>query len=530
MLEQYAATLQIASDAADAGSVHVMVMPWGKTITHNGRSVTFDRGSLAVPNDLVPVNVDHDGGSVARIGKLTEFADTDAGLEAVLKLSDTALGRDVLTLLRDGVIEEVSAGVMPTGEHRDDAGTWHKQGDLDHVAIVGAAAFGEDGSRVLEVHHKGADTVTDTPATEPTPEAENHSAELDAEVLELRKSITELAESVRGVQVKEPNPLEAFTLDQFIKARIAGEHRGGSRLHIEGVTDHMIEAVQKYALADDTTTTGAGVVPDFQSSEIISIVDANRPFHQSIPSDPIGSAGMTVDYPIVATKPSVAVQSTQKTEVDSTAMDINTLAVALATYAGASDVAIQLIERSSPSFVQQLFREYAHVYATTTEAAGIAAALAGAGDTAVLADLGADADATRAAFLAANTAIITGVRKPADTVWVGATRWEQLLNLVDTTKRPLMTFPDSQSVNADGQVNASAMTAKYLGMTVILVPDSVATTCVIANAARSVAVLEQSPQQLRALQVDLLGWNMGIYAYWALAVKYAAGLSSLTPS
>jgi len=220
--------------------------------------------------------------------------------------------------------------------------------------------------------------------------------------------------------------------------------------------DDAKHKMEQFADAN-TTTTGAGVVPDFLSSEYLSIIASSRAFLGNIPSDPIGNAGMSVVYPKKTSGPSVAVQASEFDAPSSTAMPIGTISVDLLTYAGANSVSQQLIARSQPAFVDILFRELAGQYAQVTDAASIATAVAGAGDTAVLADLGADAGATFAAFQLANTAIIAGVREPADTVFLAPDRWAQLNSLVDTDGRPLLVFGANGPMNAQGQSQFNTM-------------------------------------------------------------------------
>jgi len=53
------------------------------------------------------------------IGKPTKMAEDERGLYTETKVSDTALGRDLLTLVADGVIDEMSIGFMPVREEYD---------------------------------------------------------------------------------------------------------------------------------------------------------------------------------------------------------------------------------------------------------------------------------------------------------------------------------------------------------------------------------------------------------------------------
>jgi uncharacterized protein len=47
------------------------------------------------------------------IGKPLEMRETDLGLEVVAKISPTERGQECLTLMRDGVIDELSIGFDP---------------------------------------------------------------------------------------------------------------------------------------------------------------------------------------------------------------------------------------------------------------------------------------------------------------------------------------------------------------------------------------------------------------------------------
>jgi len=341
---------------------------------------------------------------------------------------------------------------------------------------------------------------------EETPEVVAYDdSDLRAEVLRLTDQIDVLENRV----VDEPPPGD---IHDFVLATMRGDEA----------------RIQEFALASDTTTTAAGVVPDYLSGEIISIIDTARPFVASFQNDPIGAAGMSVVYPLVTQKPTVAVQAVENTEVETTAFTIGTSSFDLATYAGANRSSIQLIERSQPSFVQALFAELAGAYAIATETAAITTALTAVTQVEILADASTDAAATIAAFAAANTQVVDGVRRPATHVWCGSTRWEQLLTLVDTAGRPLVTWPGGGPSNAFGLGSLSAMTGSLSGLTLVLVPNMPDAADMIMGWAGGAANLEQSPQQLRALQVDTLSWELGVYGLYQFATKYPAAFVEFT--
>ena len=75
-----------------------------RTIDHNG--------------NRVKTLMHHDPVSI--VGKPIVMREDDQGLYTESKISDTALGRDLLTLLADGVLDEMSIGYIPVEEEYDE--------------------------------------------------------------------------------------------------------------------------------------------------------------------------------------------------------------------------------------------------------------------------------------------------------------------------------------------------------------------------------------------------------------------------
>lgn len=73
------------------------------------------------------------------IGMPIELRETDDGLHVKAKVSDTQLGRDAMTLMRDGVIDRMSIGFMipKGGSEEDDSGIRHiKELELMEISVV----------------------------------------------------------------------------------------------------------------------------------------------------------------------------------------------------------------------------------------------------------------------------------------------------------------------------------------------------------------------------------------------------------
>lgn len=528
---------------ADERRVRVRLLPFGRTINYDGRRIMYDAGAVSVPDRLIPVNIDHGGGALERVGRITSTTVEHDAIYADLQLSDTTAGRDAYALLKDGVIDEVSAGVMldPAREYIDNAGVAHWFGNLDHAALVGNSGFGNEGaaaSRVLSVHDRNERKVSNMPPEVPTgtieppatPVAPAGDFASHADIERLERLIAE-----HGT----PAPTAANTprlfrdLSDFVntqRAAASGNSNAQAKMakHYAQVTPYVegvAGAVAEHALEDDTTTTAAGLVPDYLSSEIIGRIDRRRPYVASIPSDPIGPYGMSVVYPKVVTKPDVDTQSAEKAEVTSQAMDIDPVSVDLVTYAGASDVSLQLVERSQPSFLNRLFDELAGVYAMRTDAAAVAHAVANAGDTAVLANFATDPAASWAAAVAGVAAVAADDGTNATSMVVATDRWAQLLGMVDSDGRPILSFGTGQ--NAQGSAALNSFNANWGGLNIIHDPHAATGTALIKSA-DATASLELAPQQLRAVQVGLLGLDVGVWGLFAHVVKYPDSLYTLT--
>ncbi|RPI25081.1 MAG: phage major capsid protein [Actinobacteria bacterium] len=512
MIESYAIPLEATAE----GGAKVRVMPWSQVIEHAGQKITYQPDALEVP-DFVPVSIDHGDGVLERIGRLERHAESEDGLYGELHISDTQIGRDVRTLLVDGVLTDVSAGVLvDRSKDQNKDGVISRHGTLDHISIVSRGAFSQtpNGARVLAAYQE------EPAMTEPTPEVYATKAEVE----ELNRQIASLSVPDPKPQVTRPGNFK--NLQEYFLTQ-ADALRGNSKAQARMARYVEESDLSEYVLDDDTTTTAAGIVPDYLSNDVISLIDARRPFVESVPSDPVGAYGMSVVYPEVKVKPTVAIQAAEKTEVESTAMDIDPTSVDLKTYAGASDVSLQLIERSQPSFLDLLFRELAAAYARRTETVLSAAVVAAAGDTAVLANLGADGAITWTAVADAAGAVAAGVGFPPDTMWVSTDRWAQLIGLADADGRPIIVPEGNGPANAQGVGSFNTFNFSYGGLRLIVVPAAAAGTCIIGWSG-GVATLETRPQQLRALQVNLLGVNCGVWGLFAAIVKYPDAFSTLT--
>lgn len=145
---------------APEGVVTVRMVPYEQpTQIYEDLTETFARGSLAgatkVPNRVKVTDQQHN--AMVVIGHAVAIRDEADGLYADLKIADTAAGRDTLTLMRDGFLDEVSIEFRPLAKHmkvtRDETGMTfvrYERALLLGVSPVSHGAYGRQ-AKVLSV-------------------------------------------------------------------------------------------------------------------------------------------------------------------------------------------------------------------------------------------------------------------------------------------------------------------------------------------------------------------------------------------
>lgn len=146
-------------DGGDGRTLHGPLLPWGveARVVDQGRLVveTFTRGALAgtVP-DRVPLTATHprDAGTLP-IGVTLTIEDRADAAWGEWRVSDTALGNEVLALAADQVPLGLSIGFMelPGGSSwsPDRSRVTRTRAALDHVAVVRVPAY--EGAGVVGV-------------------------------------------------------------------------------------------------------------------------------------------------------------------------------------------------------------------------------------------------------------------------------------------------------------------------------------------------------------------------------------------
>jgi len=344
---------------------------------------------------------------------------------------------------------------------------------------------------------------------------ENETPEVEpaAEVVEASTPVEAAAPTTQYIQVGEPRALDGMTAGRFAKTQL--EAAAG---------DRDAQMIVEAALADNTTTTGAGVVPTRFLTEVISVLDNSRPFIDSISRDALPESGMDFKIPRVTQKPSVAEQSSEGDEVDSTAFNLDYLTVDVKTFGGGERISRQLIERSDPAFLDRLILEMAAQYAQKTDAWAFGQATSGQGDTDDSTVYGAIVQGIADSFDVMRFSPDRLLVSPTTT---GSFGWDDLLGAVDSEGRPL--YAAANPSNAAGVVSQGTTSGTVAGLQLVVDPNlSNPNARVYPSAFATFYEAAGAPVQISVQDVSTLEVEVAVYGYVALANKYPTAMRNLT--
>lgn len=276
------------------------------------------------------------------------------------------------------------------------------------------------------------------------------------------------------------------------------------------------------ALADIVTANAPGMVPPAYLSEVVGVIDASRPFLSSTRRLPTPESGLKLTVPVLGQRPITAVQAAEKTDIASAAAIVTTQEYGAVTVAGGGDISIQLLRRSSPSYLALYMDLLSEAYAQDAEALGIAALLGAPGvqDGGVLDP----ADPAWRATAFANTA--GAVRKGPDTIWLNNDGMGAFLAAKDGSGRPL--YPSLGPVNALGAASAGSdqPVGSIDGMRAVYVPD--ASQAAITGWSRGFTWAEDGTFTLTADVPSKLGRDVALAGILWFAPLYPAAFTKWT--
>lgn len=479
-------------------------VPYGISTQIGGVSESF--GPAAFDAESVvgkPLAYRHD----EPIGVITAAENRADGLYVSANILDTNQGRDAAVLARHKSVQGLSVGFEPRDSvwNRARTAVKHTGAKLFELSLTPYPAYPDAG---ISTVREDDPTEEDTTMTETVAEATTTEV-VDAEAREalgtLQKDVAEVREIAARIHVAPaPHPLAQFrSFGDFSKAVYGGE--------IEG-----------RALFDQITDDNPGVLPPNWMMDVKNIVDLGRPAISALGVESAGASGMDFAWPYFDGDLSLIVeeQLTQKSEVNSVQISIEKGTASLKTFAAASDISFQLLQRSNPSYLDAHNRIMAASYALVTDNVFVDALLTGS--TAYNYDFAGDTDGSdfRAAVFGASVAVETATGAPASVVLVASD--------VMTKIGGWSTFSPSNygTVNVSGTADAGSLRVNVSGLPVVHDRNLASGGILVTN--RSAAKwIEDGPRLASVDDVAKLGRDVAIYGYGTEAIYNAAGIISL---
>ena len=508
-------TTPIAITAADSNSRTITgrIVTFEETGTASIGKVQFAKGSIeAVP---VLLNLEHD--RTRRIGKTLSIEANEQGIDATFKIANTTAGTDALVEASEGLRDGFSVEVyFDEYETLKDGTVRIIKGEMTGVALTSEPAIRS--ARVEEVAATEGETQVSDSTVEPEETPTTEGDEVDntvtnadtVETVEAAQSVTANAKPAVGGWTSKPR-LE-FTAAKYLENTIRaslGE-----------------ESARMYVAAADDTTDNAGLVPTRQLTEVINgLANTTRSSIDAISRGVLPDAGMSFEIPKITTMPTVAdtAEAGTPSETDQAS---SFLSVTVKKYAGQQKFSVELLDRTSPLFFNELLSNMAAAYAKATDTA-VHTAIA----------TGATADSTTITTYPTATELLGFVSRGAASVYsntqgfarnmiANTSQWANLMTLADSG-RPI--YNAAQPSNAGGIVRPDSLRGNVAGLD-LFVTANVATannedkddSILIVNPS-AYTWYESPTYRLRADVIASGEIQVAVYGYGAIATKIGAG-------
>ena len=472
--------------------------------------VVFAKGSIEPKN--VFLNLEHD--RTRRIGKTMEMSlDGTGAINATFKIANTTAGTDALVEAMDGLRDGFSIELAVEDYVQEKDGTMRVlMGELTGVALVSEPAVRS--ARVAEVAATTGEEISESTA--------------DAEVIpttegdEVENTVTN-AETVETVEAAQSVTASATAL-AYTKPRMDFSAHKQLEMTIKAALGS--DEAREYVRAAADTTDNAGLIPTRQLTQVINgLANATRSNIDAISRGALPDAGMTFEIPKITVLPTVALtaEAAAPSETDQNAAFIS---VDVKKYAGQQTFSVELFDRSSPAFIEELMRNLAAQYAKVTDTAVNAALISGAT---------ADATTTTTYPTAAEllgivsrgaASVYNGTQRFARNMIVNTAQWSNLMTL-NNNGAPLYNVSAGTNNFTGGVVTPTSIRGNVAGLDLYVTANTAAGTdtdgSILIVDPDAYTWYESPTYQLRADVIASGSISIMMYGYGAIATKLGAG-------
>jgi HK97 family phage prohead protease len=483
----------------------IVPMGTGEIGNTNMGGVVFEAGSIEIDDpSKIKLLSQHD--MKKPVGRMVSATVCPDGIYATFKLSRSTGGNDALIQAQEGLVSGLSVGaeVIASKPSRD-GHLVVSSARLKEVSLVTEPAF--KSAQVLEI--AAEETI---PAEQTQPESEpivEETTQAEAPAVEAAAVEAARPTVVANLQVKERiAPISsAQYLEASMKAALGDD-----------------EARRTVRAADDSTSTNTGLTLPSHLNTFITDTFTGRPaFEAATRGSLAGIDGMSFTIPRLYTNatsadvaPTVA-DTNEGSAPSETGMTSAYDTIEINKFSGLQRVSFELVDRSSPAFMELMMAELRKAYEKATDAALLAAYVA-SGTTA--ATTAATAAGLQSFISVEGAAAYKGTGGDFANKLVASTdQWAAITGYADTTGRPLYSAQGA-SYNAAGNAVATSVVGGVLG-TDLIVDHNITTSGVVDNSAflvapSSVYTWESPATQLRVNVLTTGEIEINLYGYLAI--------------
>ena len=482
--------------------------------TSAGR-VVFEAGSIKLPDDAKKIKLLNQHNIKEPLGRAQYFTEGGDGIYASFKVSSSTRGTDALLLASEGLQSGLSVGVE-VEKSFNKAGVMHvTAANLFEVSLVTEPAFKSaqviDVAASDEAEEKPAEEDATTPTTESEETVEN-TPEVSAAPEVEAASVEAAAPKVTAAKIYATDRVKPLTSAEYLSASIKA-----------AMGDD--EARRTVRAADDSTSTNTGLTLPQHLQTFITDTFTGRPAFDAVTRSALVDSGMSFTVPRLYTNagtPDVAptVADTNEGSAPSeTGMTSSYDTVSINKFSGLNRVSFELIDRSSPSFMDLLMSELRKAYEKATDSA-LLTELISSGTAA--ATTAATAAGLQSFIATESAAAYKGTGGDYANKLVASTdQWAAIMGYADSTGRALYSAA-TPTYNSSGVAVPTSVRGSILG-TDLIVDHNIAASGVVDNSAfliapSSVYVWESPTTNLRVNVLTSGEVEINMYGYLAIYV------------
>lgn len=513
MTEMETRDVELRLESLEERTITGLAVPYNQDANIGGAYI--ERFAPGAIEDVTDVKLFY--GHETPIGVVTSGRSTDSGFEITAKVSETSLGNDVLTLMRDGALNKFSVGFVPVEQTRDGQTITRTKVALKEVSVVAFPAYA--GASITEVREEATEPVADELNTNPNESEQEVENTFELDVRTVQDEVAELRRFVESSVTPAAPAAPGYTMIRSIGEYAKGLATGDA---------NAVELFRTYAAATSADTYSLPGWVGF----VNNLIDLNRPSWNVWSKGVLPAAGLTVDYAKVTSNGAVvASQDTENTAIAQGNIVIDNVTANVKTYAGQTVLSRQVVERSSTPYLDTAFQAMAIAYANTTNAA-VVSAIAALDMTGKIMD--ADGGTAKS--------ILEGITDGAKYIKVNSgltpefllvdpVAYKYLVSVADTTGRPIVRL-DGGAANGEsiGFAAPSQLSGSIFGLPIIVDTTLSSGTAFLANS-QALKVYESAGAPVRLVD-DISGQSTltnsyAVYGYAAITVPFEAAIVKL---